>query len=190
MIAVLSATAPDVSEARKHYEAGRALYSVDRFREAAAEFEAGFALAPRPLFLFNVAQSLRRLAEVTQDRGVMLQAQVRYREYLGIAPAQEPEREQTLAKLTGIDQWLKDSPVADAPIAVKTEAVAPAPREVPLVVAGVPEAKPAATVSALPWVIVGIGVAVAGAAVGTYFGVRASQGGCGVATIGCLDARR
>ncbi len=78
--------------------------------------------------------------------------------------------------------------LADAPIAAKTETDAPARLEVPLVVA--PEVKPAVAVWALPWVIAGIGVAVAGAAVGTYFGVRANQGGCGVATIGCLDARR
>ncbi len=194
---LLAAGNDDVDEARKHYEAGRALYSVDRFNDAAVEFEAGFALAPKPLFLFNAAQSLKRLAEVTHDRATMLRAQARYLEYLRIAPAQDPEREQSQAKLNGIAQWLKDNP-GDAPVVapppVFVEPAMPAEKVVePAPVEPLPQAetRKSGFFAEHPWVIAVIGgvVVAAGVSVGAYFAVEHSQNACASASIGCLDAR-
>ncbi len=197
VLALLTAAAPApdaVAEARKHFEAGRALYAVGRFQDAAAEFEAGFVLAPRPLFVFNAAQALRRLAEVSGDRGTMERAKERYLDYLRLAPPRDPEREQSQVKLAGIEQWLKENPAPlDTPTREPTEKLVPTPS---VEVAPAPEAPPTTVVVERkgfllehPWLFAVIGGVAVGAAVGTYFGVRQAQGGCPLATLGCLDAR-
>lgn len=191
LLALLTAAPDRVAEARKHAEAGRALYSVERFADAVIEFEAGYALVPKPLFLFNAAQSLRKLAENTQDLGTMLRAQARYQEYLRIAPAQDPERAQSESTLASIELWLQahPAPSQDAPRAatlvppVATVAVAAIP------VAPPPEVAQSKSILSQPWFWVVASVVVVGASVGTALGVRQAQGGCAVATIGCLDAR-
>jgi tetratricopeptide (TPR) repeat protein len=193
LLALLVLAGPvDTAEARKHYEAGRALYSVDRFADAAAEFDVGFNLAPRPLFLFNSAQALRRLGETTRARAPLLRAKAKYEEYLRIAGAADPEREQAQGHLASLEAALAqlppEAPPPDAPI------VEPAPKP-PLVEA---PAVPLAPVSPVveekgffarrPWVIALIAGAVAGGVVATVFGVRAANP-CTAATVGCIDAR-
>ncbi|MFT3837336.1 MAG: hypothetical protein QM723_10115 [Myxococcaceae bacterium] len=197
-ISLLLGAGDDVGEARKHFEAGRALYSVNRFADAQSEFEAGYALAPRPLFLFNIAQAARRVAETTGSRPTMLKAQARYREYLEHAKTADPERDESLKQLTAIDAWLAAHPAeaerpADAPTA-EPVAVAPVSEPAPVAATSPAVTQPAAEqpgfFSQHPWVIaVAAAVVVAGAGVGTYFGVRAANGGCPTASIGCLDAR-
>ncbi len=197
LLAVAAAPTDDVVEARKHYEAGRALYSVDRFAEAAAEFEAGFSLARRPLFLFNAAQAWRRLGEVTNDRATLLRARSRYTEYLTIAAPQDPERDQSREKLALIEQWFREHPApADAPTLAAPGPTTPSPPPTEPTVVVTPPAPTRAEpergfFAEHPWVLfVAGGVVLAGASVGTYFGVRQAQGGCATASLGCLDARR
>lgn len=56
---------PSVSEqARSHFKAGRALYSLGYYKEAVAELTRAYELVPLPELLFNVALSYRRLGEI------------------------------------------------------------------------------------------------------------------------------
>jgi tetratricopeptide (TPR) repeat protein len=50
-----------VEMARRHYRAGEEAYRAGDYARALTEFEAGYALSPRPEFLLNFAQTYRRL---------------------------------------------------------------------------------------------------------------------------------
>ena len=61
-VARAQADTPETEEsvedrARAHYARGRALVESEEFGPARAEFEAGYALSRRPLFLFNMGES-------------------------------------------------------------------------------------------------------------------------------------
>jgi hypothetical protein len=58
----------DEGEGRRHWKAGQDLYQQKRFLEAAREFEAGYAVAPRPLFLLNIGHAYRRANELTKAK--------------------------------------------------------------------------------------------------------------------------
>jgi tetratricopeptide (TPR) repeat protein len=58
-----SARADDEAEGKRRFKRGGELYAEGKFLEAAREFEAGFAAAPRPLFLLNIGHSYRRAGE-------------------------------------------------------------------------------------------------------------------------------
>jgi hypothetical protein len=47
--------------ARLHYEAGKQAFDLGRFADAAAEFQRGYDLSSRPLFLLNLAHTAFRL---------------------------------------------------------------------------------------------------------------------------------
>jgi tetratricopeptide (TPR) repeat protein len=47
------------AEARAHYEKATGAYALGRYADAAAEFEAAFALKPDPAILYNAAQAYR-----------------------------------------------------------------------------------------------------------------------------------
>src|SRR6266511_3793547 len=47
--------------ARIHFDAGRKAYEAGHYEDAAMEFERGYQLAPRPLFLLNLAHLYLRL---------------------------------------------------------------------------------------------------------------------------------
>lgn len=53
------ALAEDVTAARKHFERGTALYDLQRYSDAAAEYEAAFDAKNDPAFLFNIGQAYR-----------------------------------------------------------------------------------------------------------------------------------
>lgn len=78
--AVRAAPSPTQEElARSHFVAGEQEYSLGRWREALREFEAGYALSPRPEFLINFAQVHRKLGEYDA-------AARECRQYLATAP--------------------------------------------------------------------------------------------------------
>jgi hypothetical protein len=58
----------DEAEGRRHWKAGQELYQQKRFIEAAREFEAGYAVAPRPLFLLNIGHAYRRANELVKAK--------------------------------------------------------------------------------------------------------------------------
>jgi hypothetical protein len=61
-------SAEDEAAGKRHYRRGDELFKQGRFLEAAHEFEAGFAVAPRPLFLLNIGHSYRKAQELRRAR--------------------------------------------------------------------------------------------------------------------------
>jgi tetratricopeptide (TPR) repeat protein len=58
-----AAAVDDEAEGRRRFKRGQDLYGEKRFLEAAREFEAGYASAPRPLFLLNIGHSYRQAGD-------------------------------------------------------------------------------------------------------------------------------
>src|SRR5215470_9856640 len=61
---------PAVRQARDHFRAGEAAFKVGDFERARSEFEAGYALVPRPGFLLNMAHAERRLGRLRNARSL------------------------------------------------------------------------------------------------------------------------
>lgn len=73
------AEADATKRAREHFRAGDEAFKAGKFDEAYAEFEAGFTLSNRPLFLLNMAHAARR-------RGDLSKARAQYKRYLLMEP--------------------------------------------------------------------------------------------------------
>ena len=180
-----------VARAKTHFEAGRALYELGNYTEAAREFAAGYELVPKPQFLLNLGQCYRKLDQLPQARDM-------YRRYLSEAPASDPERPQAEQILGEIDRQLaaRQAPPPPPPVAAPPRASPPPPS-----VAATPAA-PALTAQAPPraerksflrrnWWIIPVGVAVVGVGVGlgVYFGTRAADP-CAGASLTCWDVSK
>ena len=78
------AAAPAVEDenvrlARQHYKRGEEAFNAARYEEAYREFQAGYALVPRPAFLVNMAAAERK-------RGELRNARALYKKYLLVDP--------------------------------------------------------------------------------------------------------
>lgn len=99
----------DEAEGRRHWKAGQDLYAQKRFLEAAHEFEAGYAVAPRPLFLLNIGHAYRRANELTKAKNA-------YETLLRLQP-DLPQRAEVEGYIKSIDDVLQARdvvPPADA----------------------------------------------------------------------------
>lgn len=107
-------------QARAHFLAGQADYSAGRYEEALHEFEVGYALAPRPEFLVNFAQTDRKL-------GRYQAAVVHLEQYLatGPAPALADEARRLLNAVREEQSHVVPSP---APVVLAPPPPAPAPK--------------------------------------------------------------
>jgi len=65
--------------ARQHFDRAQVLYSLQRFQDALAEYEAAFELTELPGFLFNIGQCHRNLGR--NDQAVLA-----FRRYLRVRP--------------------------------------------------------------------------------------------------------
>jgi tetratricopeptide (TPR) repeat protein len=167
-------SADDVTRARTHFEAGRALYSLGNYPDAIREFSAGYALVPRPQFLLNLGQAYRKQGDLTKARD-------EYRKFLEQAPADDPDREQVTQIVAELDQQIAAQPVKAAPV----EAVAPAPAIV--LAAPVPAEHKKTFVHKYWWIFPAGAAVLAGLSVGIYFAVRPpSSVDCGSASLGCI----
>ena len=176
----------DISRARTHFEAGRALYQLGNYDEALREFAAGYELAPRPQFLLNLGQCYRKLENLEQARAM-------YQRYLHDAPVSDPERAQAQQILAEIDRQIADKQAAAA-------AAAAPPPTAPTGTTAAPASAPAATATLTaaaparkPWIkrnwwIIPVGAVVVGVAVGlgVYYGTRAPDP-CSGANLVCWD---
>ncbi|HXI56352.1 MAG TPA: hypothetical protein VNO55_09850 [Polyangia bacterium] len=66
-----SVAAPDdeaETEARKRFRRGTKLFDDGKFREAAHEFESGYAVLPRTGFLLNIGHSYRRAGDLKKAK--------------------------------------------------------------------------------------------------------------------------
>lgn len=115
----------DEAEGRRRWKAGQELYAQKRYLEAAREFEAGYAVAPRPLFLMNIGHAYRRANELNKAKSA-------YESLLRLQPdlAQRAELEGYIKSIddalqageTTIPEPLRPMPTPAAPSA-------PPPRE-------------------------------------------------------------
>jgi tetratricopeptide (TPR) repeat protein len=173
-----------LQRAHTHFEAGRALYKLGNFTEAAREFASGYELAPRPGFLLNLGQCYIALHDLPKAREM-------YQRWLHDAPAGDPERHQAEDILAEIERKLAQSPAAATASGPEGTRTGEAP----------PPLLPTTTATATairsgerprPWIkrhwwIIPAGLIVAGAAVGlgVYFGTRNDPCG-GSNVIACL----
>jgi hypothetical protein len=79
--------------ARAHFDAGRGLYLVGKFREAVREFEEGYHLKPLPEFLIDLGQASLGLKDSKQAREW-------FARFLSEAPEDHPSRA-TIERIIG-----------------------------------------------------------------------------------------
>jgi tetratricopeptide (TPR) repeat protein len=115
--------------AKQHFERARALAQSKQYAAAYDEFAAGYALAPRPLFLFNMGEMARALGQTPRARE-------HYERYLAAEPdgAFAKTATQRLGELPAVTP----QPVAAAP-------AKPAPRVPPPSTATLPHRQPPTT---------------------------------------------
>jgi hypothetical protein len=198
------------ARARVHYEAGRTLYRLGNYREALAQFTAGYELVHKPRFLLNLAQTFRKLGDDGNARRMI-------ERYLAEAEASDPARAQakelldelgpepdpTGAKAAGATTTpttatttpttttttttaaTSTSPAAAASSSASRATVAPQPAPAS-VVAPQPAPRRASGWRRWGWILPVSVVVVAGVAVGAYFGAAAANDPCSGATIGCI----
>jgi hypothetical protein len=92
-------------EARHNFQAGEAHFKAGLYAEALADYQAGYAAAPLPGFLINVAQCQRRLGDLARARAT-------YQKFLLVAPDSPlvPEVKRLIADL---DQMLAEEAAAN-----------------------------------------------------------------------------
>jgi hypothetical protein len=100
-VPALAADADDVQRAREHHKAGDQAFKDGRYLDAYKEWEAGYALSPRPLFLVNMAHAERR-------RGELKNARTLYRKFLLMEP-QSKLRVEVESVLAEIDAALAEA---------------------------------------------------------------------------------
>ncbi len=166
--------ADTAAQARTHFQAGQSLVAERHFDEAYREFEAGYALSNRALFLFN-------MAECARESGRTSQARTDYARYLEADPngSQAEVARERLAILgpEPVAPSVTPEPVA-ATVATPEEA-AGSTLSAPEAAFRVSEADTGETQREIwedwPfWTVIG-GVLVAGAIAGTVAGVMVSN---------------
>lgn len=106
-----------LARARKHYEAGRALYQVGKYDQALVEFDEGFRLTLRVNSLINLAQCYRQLGRIAEARA-------HYEKYVALAPADDAMRQE-------VQQILAALPPPEPPAPKLEPPETPAPLAVP-----------------------------------------------------------
>jgi tetratricopeptide (TPR) repeat protein len=112
-----AASAEDQREARRNFQAGEAHFKAGDYTEALAAYQAGYAAAPLPGFLINVAQCQRRLGDLAK-------AHATYEKFLFVAPDSPlvPEVKKLIAEL---DQMLAAEQAVEVPPAPSPDLSAP-----------------------------------------------------------------
>jgi tetratricopeptide (TPR) repeat protein len=95
----LAARADDVAKAREHFKRGSTLYYLQRYVEAAAEYEKTYELREDPSLLYNIGQAYRLGGEQQKAIGA-------YRSYLARTP-NAPNRVAVLALIEDCKKTLE-----------------------------------------------------------------------------------
>ncbi len=90
------------ARAKVRFELGRSHYRLGEYEQAIHEFEEGYKLSPQPLFLYNIAQSARRIGQLPK-------ALEFYRKFLAIDP-KAPERREVEQHIAEIEEAIKATP--------------------------------------------------------------------------------
>src|SRR6185503_5208417 len=86
-------TSPAQKQADALFEKGLANYQGGSYRDAIAQFKQAYELVHDPVYLFNIAQSYRKVADCTN-------ADDYYRQYLQASPNAENKQK--------VEQWLEE----------------------------------------------------------------------------------
>jgi tetratricopeptide (TPR) repeat protein len=116
-------------QAREHYRRGKDAYAAQRFEEAYREFEAGYRLSDRPLFLLNMGHAKRRAGDLPMAKAL-------FRRFLQLQP-DSPHRAEVENLLRDVEaalpapaQPLEPLPAAP-PVVPRTPPPPPAPSPAP-----------------------------------------------------------
>jgi tetratricopeptide (TPR) repeat protein len=109
------AQSAEVREARELFRRGKEAYAAGRFDEAYREFEAGYRLSNRPLFLFNMGYAKRRAGEAGEARAL-------FRRFLELQP-DSPHRAEVESALRELEPPAPAAPAVEA----QPPAVSPPP---------------------------------------------------------------
>jgi tetratricopeptide (TPR) repeat protein len=85
--------APAQKQAQALFEQGLASYQSGKYQDAITQFKQAYELVDDPVYLFNIAQSYRKVADCTS-------ADDYYRRYLGAAPKADNQQK--------VEQWLEE----------------------------------------------------------------------------------
>jgi tetratricopeptide (TPR) repeat protein len=155
---VQAQSAEDVSRAKTHFEAARALYSLGNYESALREFTSGYTLVPKPRFLLNIGHCHRKLSQFDKAREA-------YQRFLAEVPADDPDRAEAQRYLTEVE----NAPPPVTPPTVVTPVVATSQP----VITSVPVDKKMSKLKLhLAWGIPVGAAVVVGLALGIYFGTR------------------
>jgi hypothetical protein len=181
-----SAQSPDdLAKAKVHFDAGRALFALGNYPEAAREFQAGYDLAPRPRFLLNLGHAYRKMGDLAR-------AKAAYVQFLSLVPADDPDRPEAATHLGEIEAHLT-TPTPPPPLPPPVEKPPDKPPEPAPRVTVVATPAPPATSTARSrfrrwaWTIPVGAVVLTGVVVGIYFGAtRSSTFECPPGALGCF----
>jgi tetratricopeptide (TPR) repeat protein len=151
--------AEDVTRARTLYEAGAVYYERGEFQKALDQFDEAYRLAAKPGLLYNIAQCHDRLGNLDQAIGHL-------RRFLAQAPADDPEREFAQGWLRALEERREKRDRPPPPPVVK-DTVEPASQVTETTPSRDESWRPPAW---SPWAALGVAVAAAGA--GAFFGAR------------------
>jgi tetratricopeptide (TPR) repeat protein len=167
------ADSSSVASARAHFERGKALYAAERYQDAIVEFQRGFELVPRPLFLLNMGHAHRKLGELRAARAM-------YQKYVDAVAPDDPDRAPVSELIGKLDEQIARQPLP--PSRPRPEEVEPAPR-----VAAAPPPPPRRPFIRRHWWIIPVSVvALGGLGLGLYFGLRGRDDGCSGYSYGCV----
>ena len=131
-LALLAAPAEDGWKA--HYERGTTMFDLEKYVEAAGEFERAYELKQNPAFLFNIAQAYRLAGRPDKAVGF-------YRSYLRRLP-NAANRAEVEARIVEMEKLAKAPPPGKPPAEKPREVVAPPAEEKPREVAVAPKPPP------------------------------------------------
>ena len=168
--------AADTDAAKLHFEKGQALSAALKYREALAEFAAGYELSRRPLFLFNMGECARLAGDLAR-------AKESFERYL----AEDPNGKLAEQARSRVEELATRLPARPAPVAPKPgpppkKAQPPHPAPPPALIVVAPQT-PSATSPPIwkRWPFwTGVGLVAGAGTVAVYAGTR-SDAGCGAA---------
>jgi hypothetical protein len=142
------ARADDVSAAREHYRRGTTLFDLQKYIEAAHEYELAFEAKEDPALLYNIAQSYRLGGEAAKALGA-------YKSFLRRVP-KPPNREEVTSRIFELQKLVDQQkhtqeapPVSTMPVETKggggTEPATPRPNTTTPPPTTTPETTPPAT---------------------------------------------
>jgi tetratricopeptide (TPR) repeat protein len=179
--------ASDLERARIHYDAGRSFFNIGRYADAAAQFESGYQIVPKPRFLLNLGHCFNKM-------GMQARARETYERFLALVPPDDSDRQEVTERLSEIERSLPPAPPPLPPQPVPPPPPEPPPPRIelrPALVVATPAPAPNLALSRFKkwgWTIPVSAVLISGLVVGLTLGIQPSA--CSSATVDCPTVPR